>query len=80
MIYSGLVSVTFRALSPAEIVELVARAGLEGIEWGGDVHAPHGDVARARDVYRRTVDAGLAIPSYGSYYRPGKPAALGSIL
>ena len=72
MIHSGLVSVTFRALSPGEIVDLVVQAGLKGIEWGGDVHAPHGDVARAREVYERTVDAGLTIPSYGSYYRPGQ--------
>jgi 3-dehydroshikimate dehydratase len=72
MIHSGLVSVTFRQLSPGEIVDLVAEAGLDGIEWGGDVHVPHGDVGSARDVYRRTVDAGLSIPSYGSYYRPGQ--------
>jgi 3-dehydroshikimate dehydratase len=74
MIHSGLVSVTFRALSPGEIVELVAQAGLDGIEWGGDVHVPHGDVAQAREVCRRTVDAGLGVPSYGSYYRPGQEA------
>jgi len=72
MIHGGLVSVTFRELSPGEIVELAARAGLEGIEWGGDVHAPHGDVACAREVYQRTVDAGLAVCSYGSYYRAGQ--------
>jgi sugar phosphate isomerase/epimerase len=71
MIHSGLVSVTFRQLSAGEIVELVAQAGLEGIEWGGDVHVPHGDVACAREVYQRTVDAGLAVCSYGSYYRVG---------
>jgi sugar phosphate isomerase/epimerase len=72
MIHSGLVSVTFRQLSAGEIVELVARSGLEGIEWGGDVHVPHGDVACAREVYQRTVDAGLAVSSYGSYYRVGQ--------
>jgi len=71
MLSGGLVSVTFRALSPGEIVELVARAGLEVIEWGGDVHVPHGDVACAREVYQRTADAGLAVCSYGSYYRVG---------
>lgn len=69
MIHSGLVSITFRKLSPEEIITLVVQAGLEGIEWGGDVHVPHGDVARARQVRQWTVDAGLAIPSYGSYYR-----------
>jgi sugar phosphate isomerase/epimerase len=66
-----LVSVTFRQLAAGEVVELVAQAGLEGIEWGGDVHVPHGDIARAREVYRRTVDAGLVVCSYGSYYRVG---------
>jgi 3-dehydroshikimate dehydratase len=71
MILGGLVSVTFRALSPGEIVDLVVQAGLEGIEWGGDVHVPHGDVACAREVYQRTVDAGLTVCSYGSYYRAG---------
>lgn len=71
MIRSGLVSITFRALTPEAIVELVARAGLDAIEWGGDVHVPHGDVARARAVRRMTEDAGIAVASYGSYYRVG---------
>ncbi|RME57352.1 MAG: sugar phosphate isomerase/epimerase, partial [Caldilineae bacterium] len=53
------------------IVDLVARAGLQGIEWGGDVHAPHGDVAQARRVRQLTVDAGLEVVTYGSYYRVG---------
>jgi 3-dehydroshikimate dehydratase len=69
MIHSGLVSITFRQLSPQEIVDLVARAGLEGIEWGGDVHVPHGNLQRAREVRRMTQEAGLEIAAYGSYYR-----------
>lgn len=68
---SGLVSVTFRKLSAEQIIELVARAQLAGIEWGGDVHVPHGDEDRARDVARLTRDAGLAVAAYGSYYRVG---------
>ena len=68
----GLVSVTFRQLSPPEIVALVAQAGLDAVEWGGDVHAPHGDLARARDVRRATVDAGLVVAAYGSYYQVGR--------
>ncbi len=71
MIHSGLVSITFRELSPEEIIELVAQAGLEGIEWGGDIHVPHGDLDQARRVRRMTLEAGLEIPSYGSYYRVG---------
>ncbi len=71
MIHGGLCSITFRDLSPKQIVEAVAKAGLAGIEWGGDVHCPHGDVAVARDVGAMTRDAGLAVSSYGSYYRAG---------
>ena len=71
MIYPGLVSITFRKLTPRQVVEAAASAGLAGIEWGGDIHAPHGDLARAADVRRLTADAGLAVPAYGSYYRAG---------
>lgn len=73
MIRPGLVSITFRKLSPRQIVDLVEQAGVEAIEWGGDVHAPHGDVATAREVAQMTADAGLAMPTYGSYYRVGHP-------
>lgn len=71
MLYSGVVSVTFRSLQPAEIIRLAAQAGLNGIEWGGDVHVPHGDVKKAREVYRMTIESGLKIPSYGSYFELG---------
>jgi len=72
MLKTGLVSVTFRKLTPQQIAELVARAGMDGIEWGGDVHVPHGDCACAREVRKLTLDAGLAVASYGSYYRVGE--------
>lgn len=65
----GIVSVTFRALSPEEVLDAARRAGLAGIEWGGDVHVPHGNVRHAREVAGRTRDAGLAVSSYGSYYK-----------
>jgi 3-dehydroshikimate dehydratase len=71
MLHSGLVSITFRKLSAEEVISLVTQAGLEGIEWGGDIHVPHGDVNRAKDVRARTADAGLSVSSYGSYYRVG---------
>ncbi len=77
MLTPGLVSITFRKLSPREIADLVARAGLTGIEWGGDVHAPHGDLERAREVRQITRDAGLEVAAYGSYYRLGKSEAEG---
>lgn len=71
MIRPGLVSITFRKLTPAEVVRLMVEARLEGIEWGGDVHVPHGEVAVAREVARMTADHGLKVAAYGSYYRAG---------
>ena len=77
MISPGLVSITFRALSPAEIVALVRQAGLRGIEWGGDIHVPHGNMARAREVRERMLDGGLSVAAYGSYYRAAASEAAG---
>jgi len=71
MFASGLVSITFRSLSPQEIITLVNQAGIEVIEWGGDIHVPHGNVERAREVGQWTRDAGLSVSAYGSYYRLG---------
>ncbi len=68
MFRPGLVSVTFRGLSAEQVIEVARKAGLEGIEWGGDIHVPHGDVARAREVGELTRKAGLTVSSYGSYY------------
>lgn len=69
MILPGLVSVTFRRLQVQEIISLVLEAGLKGIEWGGDIHVPHGDLRRAKEVAQCTLDAGLSVVAYGSYYR-----------
>ena len=66
---AGLVSISLRQLSPRKIVDLVSECGLSGIEWGGDVHVPHGNTAIAREVAHMTRDAGLMVASYGSYYR-----------
>lgn len=66
---SGLVSVTFRKLPVAEIIQLVAATGLDGIEWGGDHHVPHGKLKIAQETFQQTTDAGLKVAAYGSYYR-----------
>ena len=71
MLKGGLVSITFRQLSPKEIIDLMRKSGLKGIEWGGDVHVPHGNLSVAREVSRMTKDEGLEIAAYGSYYRVG---------
>jgi len=73
----GLVSITFRKLSAQEVVDLVVKAGLQAIEWGGDIHAPHGDITRAKEVRQQTLNAGLSVAAYGSYYRIGASEAKG---
>jgi 3-dehydroshikimate dehydratase len=72
MLIPGLVSITFRPLDPQEVIRLVQQAGLQAIEWGGDIHVPHGNTARAREVGQWTRDAGLMVSAYGSYYRLGE--------
>jgi 3-dehydroshikimate dehydratase len=72
MFKTGLCSITFRKLSIDEIISLSTQAGIDGIEWGGDVHVPHGDLDTARFVAEATRAAGLEVSSYGSYYRLGR--------
>jgi len=69
MILPGIVSVTFRSLSPRRIIELTAQAKLAAIEWGGDIHVPHGDLSTAASIRRMCESSGIAISAYGSYFR-----------
>lgn len=66
---TGLVSVTFRSQSRRGIVDLARSAGLSEIEWGGDIHVPHGDLEAARDALTLCQGAGITCASYGSYYK-----------
>ena len=63
----GSESVTFRKKSPREIIELARKAGLDGIEWGGDVHATSPEAAKE---IRRMMEE-LSVFSLGSYYNAG---------
>ena len=64
----GLTSVTFRKKTADEILTLAVSCGLDGIEWGGDVHVPP-QKGNAAAVAAATQAAGLRVLSYGSYYR-----------
>jgi 3-dehydroshikimate dehydratase len=78
LVRTGLCSVTLRRLPAGEVITAARTAGLESIEWGGDVHVPHGDIATAREVRARCAAAGITCCSYGSYFRAasgGGPAA-----
>ncbi len=67
----GLTSITFRGLSPEDIIARAHAAGIEGIEWGSDVHVPPQNLDNARDIGDATRAAGLTVTSYGTYYRLG---------
>lgn len=71
MIQPGLVSISFRSLPVPVVLGLARTAGITAIEWGGDVHCPHGDETQARSVAAATAAAGLTVAAYGSYYRLG---------
>lgn len=69
MFYPGLVSISFRPLSPEQVIEACKNAGLSHVEWGTDSHVKtpeEGDKA-----YRAGVAAGVKPCSCGSYYKLG---------
>lgn len=59
---------------------MAKKAGLAGIEWGGDIHVPAGEVKTAAETARKTHCAGLVVLSYGSYYRGDKEEDFTSVL
>lgn len=66
---TSVASVTFRAKSIKEIAELAKKAGLDAIEWGGDIHVPPNNNAAAKDALNACVQNGLEVSAYGSYYK-----------
>jgi 3-dehydroshikimate dehydratase len=72
MLRGGLSSVSFRNEASDKVVALARGAGLGGIEWSADTHAPHGDLRRAEGLLMETLRAGLTVTSYGSFYRLGE--------
>jgi 3-dehydroshikimate dehydratase len=78
----GLCSVTLRGHSVEAVVDAAAGAGLAAIEWGADVHVPPGDAAAADAARAAGERAGVAVASYGSYFRAGDDpvSAFGPVL
>lgn len=72
MLRAGLVSATFKKHPADEVIVLAGSAGLSGIEWSENHHLEKGNTAMAREIRLRSLDAGLAVASYGSYYRLGQ--------
>ena len=69
---TGLVSVSFRAHAPREILCAMRDAGLHYIEWGSDVHAPCRDAARLDELALLMREFGVTCSSYGTYFRLGQ--------
>lgn len=67
----GLVSVSFRSLTPKQITDLCRENRLEFIEWGTDIHAPCTDLARICEITELQSDCGIKCSSYGTYFRIG---------
>ncbi len=66
---TGVASVTFRNKTVSEVVEIAKKAGVDYIEWGGDVHVK--TLEDAIEAKRICDENGIKICSYGSYYRVG---------
>ncbi len=73
MIRSGLVSISFRKQTVETLVAECVKNKIQSIEWGGDVHVPHGDLEKAAYVAKLMAGNNLVTSSYGSYYRAGVP-------
>ncbi|MEK4564666.1 sugar phosphate isomerase/epimerase [Alkalihalobacillus sp. FSL R5-0424] len=71
MIKTGMCSVTFREESVDQVIKWTKESGLDGIEWGADIHLIPGDLEQAVGIALKTQKAGLEVLSYGSYYRAG---------
>jgi len=71
MYQNGLVSVSFRKLSPEEILQAMTACGLKYIEWGSDVHAPCTDDARLAEIVELQKKYGVTCCSYGTYFELG---------
>lgn len=67
----GLVSVSFRNLSPETIIRKTKEAGLSCIEWGSDIHAPRNDTGNLKKIADLQQKEGLYSSSYGTYFRIG---------
>jgi len=68
---AGLVSVSFRPLSPEEVIRGAADAGLKFIEWGSDVHAPCQNEERLAEIVALQDKYSVSCCSYGTYFRLG---------
>ena len=68
---TGLVSVSFRACSPEQILKSMRGCGLSHIEWGSDIHAVQDDPEALKQLAALQARYGVTCCSYGTYFRIG---------
>lgn len=72
MFNTGLVSISFRSLSPEQIVDYMLEAGLRYVEWGSDVHAKKDDHEALQRIAALQQEKGIISSSYGTYFHLGQ--------
>ena len=72
MFNTGLVSISFRSLSPEQIVDYMLEAGLRYVEWGSDVHAKMDDHEALQRIVALQREKGIICSSYGTYFHLGQ--------
>lgn len=72
MFNTGLVSISFRSLTPEQIVDYMLDAGLRYVEWGSDVHAKKDDIETLQRIAALQQEKGIVCSSYGTYFHLGQ--------
>ena len=67
MYKTGLCSISFRKHTAAEVAAAAFGAGLDVIEWGGDVHAKCDDADALREITALSEKYHIPCSSYGTY-------------
>lgn len=65
----GLVSVSFRKNTCAEVLMATKESGLSCVEWGSDIHAPVNDISKLKSIAKSQDKYGIFCSSYGTYFR-----------
>ena len=71
MLNMGLMSVTFRNLTPSDIIKYCKTYAIDRIERGSDVHVPVGGYLNTTQIKQECEKNGVLVSSYGTYYRCG---------
>lgn len=71
MLYSGLVSISFRDVDAYELIKWCRQANLQSIEWGADSHILPNNYDYAKGIADAMQENNLFTSAYGSYIRCG---------